>query len=209
MNYRLPEEWEPYITTTPYVNESGIFSYAEGELIKGPFGTLLKRCSEENGYRLWLHELEVNQPFQFQLSFPKPTASIMYMLEGEMVYPDEEMPHVLATSGFYYLSYMPVLNLPVIVQAGRHTLLQLDLSEKLLEVVGLKYYGTFEIWNSLQQDSLDGYIRDVCPITEPVRNLLHQLLHCDMEEEERMLHHYARFIDLLLLYFKHRRRSIW
>jgi AraC-like DNA-binding protein len=203
MHYLIPPEWEPYITTTPYVNASNIFPYAEGELIKGPFGSLLKRHSQEDGYRLWLHEIEVDRPFQLYLRFPQPTASLMYMLEGEFSYVYEGDNDVVTTSGFYYLSYMPRGNFPIGVQPGRHTMVQLDLSQQLLDGIAMKNIKMCEMWYNLCESSKDGFIEAACPLTEPVRNALRQLLHCDMEKEERLLHQYARFIDLWLLGFAH------
>lgn len=203
MHYRIDPEWEPYITITPYdvtIDTSGHFTYAEGQLIKGPFGGLLKRHSDEDGFRLWLHEIDLIQPIHLQFYTLGPTASFIYMLDGRLCFAGDEGPEVFAESGFYYLAYLPKGLMPAYLEKGKHTIIQLELSQDLLERVALKHIEMFQAWYSLTEQAEEGFIHVASLMTEEVNNQLRRMLNCQIEEKERELHQYARFIDLWLLY---------
>jgi AraC-like DNA-binding protein len=206
MRYEISPDWEGYTKSVPCeqsANNAAMFGYAEGEIISGPFGSLEKRFSQEDGFRVWFHSFDVQRPLQLNLLTIEPTASLIYVLEGDVCLRIRNVALVMAQAGFYNMIYMPAGELPLYFPKGKHTVIQLELSKELLDGIALKHFDMFEVWYQLGEASEQGFMQAASPLSEKVKDELKRMSACRMEEEERRLHQYARFIDLWLLYVDH------
>lgn len=203
MHYILPDALRQELAEAtlypPDDTSSYIMPHAEADIMQGSFGSIVVQRDNGALFNLRFSFFDIHHPIDISVLIPEHTAMLTYVLHGTSAIALNTDNADAIENGAYYLLYAPMGTHPVKLEAGGYLIIHIDLSEDLLDRLAYKHFALYEVTVSIKEKHPVGLLQGPYRMSSRVRDTLDKLLHCSLEEEERVMYQEARVLDLLLL----------
>jgi AraC-like DNA-binding protein len=203
MRFILPKSLEEGLiedTLYPPDTSSFVMPHAVTNVRYGSFGSIVVQEERDEEFTLRLIFFDIDQPVEISVLVEEPAAVLVYTTVGDSPITLNTDNEELIRQGAYYMLYAPGGQFPVQLEAGGYFIIQVELSQQLLDRLAYKHFVMFEVTQSINERDPVGLLQGPYPINRRVKETLDKLLHCDLEDAERSLYQEARVLDLLLLF---------
>ncbi|GEP95711.1 helix-turn-helix transcriptional regulator [Chitinophaga cymbidii] len=200
MKYLIPGKSFTERTLLPPYDHPYFIQYADTSCLEGTFGSVMIQRVPGKNFSLTQHIFDIRQPVEIQMQATTPMITLAYLLKGNIPGTLGGLGRIDFHESRCHLNYAPPGTHLVHLEPQEYAGLQIHLEPSAIKELADKSHIIREVWSSAVKSLPEGLHQTFCHIGPRMREVLHRIFHCTLEEPLRGFQLHIHVLELVLLY---------
>lgn len=197
MHFLFPPGFTNTEIKPPYEHDF-LLPYTNARHVEGPFGNFFSQAVVEDQYHIDFQVAFTKEPVTFTIIPDWQSVMLLYIFQGDIVLVHAGGRKQKLEAFACYGAYVPAGHYTVELGEGVHCVVQIQLPRFALYQL-TKYLEIFMLWDLFEEGSHSNALLYITEISNKAADTIKNLLHCRLEDEERVLFQLGRMMDLVVL----------